>query len=174
MSAKGRRFKIIFFIRNLTLVEDIKEWLLPGLIFKEDDESLQFKAAAHQQLSVLFLKERKEEQSLEQNIAAYHTLKRLGTERKFETKDYLPVVKENPKYPSVAFKKNITGYVILEYTVTKIGSVEDISVLDSEPRKVFDKAAVNAAKKYRYLPRIVDGEPIEVPGVKTRITFDIQ
>jgi TonB family protein len=143
-------------------------------LFKEDDESLQFKAAAHQQLSVLFLKERKEEQSLEQNIAAYHTLKRLGTERKFETKDYLPVVKENPKYPSVAFKKNITGYVILEYTVTKIGSVEDISVLDSEPRKIFDKAAVNAAKKYRYLPRIVDGEPIEVPDVKTRITFDIQ
>ena len=143
-------------------------------LFKEDDESLQFKAAAHQQLSVLFLKERKEEQSLEQNIAAYHTLKGLGTERKFETKDYVPVVKENPNYPRAAFKKNITGYVILEYTVTKIGSVEDISVLDSEPRKIFDKAAVDAAKKYRYLPRIVDGKPIEVPGVKTRITFDIQ
>ena len=143
-------------------------------LFKEDDESLQFKAAAHQQLSVLFLKERKEEQSLEQNIAAYHTLKKLGTERKFETKDYVPVVKENPKYPRAAFTKNITGYVILEYTVTKIGSVEDISVLDSEPRKIFDKAAVNAAQKYRYLPRIVDGKPIEVPGVKTRITFDIQ
>ena len=86
----------------------------------------------------------------------------------------MPVVKENAKYPRVAFKKHITGYVILEYTVTKIGSAKDISVLDSEPRKIFDKAAVNAAKKYRYLPRIVDGKPIEVPGVKTRITFDIQ
>jgi hypothetical protein len=38
MSSKRRRFKIIFFIRNPTLVEDIEEWLLPGLIFKEDDE----------------------------------------------------------------------------------------------------------------------------------------
>jgi hypothetical protein len=38
VATKGRRFEIIFFICNLTLIKDIKEWLLPSLIFKEDDE----------------------------------------------------------------------------------------------------------------------------------------
>ena len=141
--------------------------------FGEDDISLQFKAATHQQLSILLLKQRKEEQSLEQNIAAYDVLRKLGTQPGFQIKDYVPVVKENPKYPRRAYDKKITGYVILEYTVTEIGSVRDISIVDSKPGKTFDKAAIRAAEKYRYLPRIIKGKPVEVPNVRTRINFDI-
>ena len=142
-------------------------------LFKEDNESLQFKAAAQQQLSVLFLKQGNDNQSLEQNIAAYETLKELGIQREFNAMDYTPVIKENPTYPTAAARNGVSGYVILEYAVTKTGAVEDISVIDSKPTGIFDEAAIEAAQKYRYMPRIVDGKPIDVPGVKTRITFEI-
>ena len=83
------------------------------------------------------------------------------------------MVKDNPEYPRVAQRKGISGYVILQYTVTETGTVEDITVLQSNPEGVFDEAARQAAIKYRYLPRIVDGEPTQVSGVKTRITFEM-
>ena len=83
------------------------------------------------------------------------------------------MVKDNPEYPKVAQRKNISGYVILQYTVTETRTVEDITVLRSSPEGVFDEAARQAAIKYRYLPRIVDGEPTRITGVKTRITFEM-
>ena len=124
-------------------------------------------------MSVLFLKQGNDNQSLEQNMAAYETLKELGIQREFNAMDYTPVIKENPKYPTAAARNGVSGYVILEYAVTKTGAVEDISVIDSKPTGIFDEAAIEAAQKYRYMPRIVDGKPIDVPGVKTRITFEI-
>jgi protein TonB len=39
---------------------------------------------------------------------------------------------------------------------------------------LFDRAAERAVLKFKYKPRVVDGEPVEVPGVKTRISFQIE
>ena len=141
-------------------------------LFENDDESLQYKAAAQQRVSVLLLKQERDEESFAQNAAAYETLKLLGAQREFDIEAFFPVVKDNPEYPRVAQRKGISGYVILQYTVTETGTVEDITVLQSSPEGVFDEAARQAAIKYRYLPRIVDGEPTQVSGVKTRITFE--
>ena len=38
----------------------------------------------------------------------------------------------------------------------------------------FEQAAIEAALKFKYKPRTVDGEPIEVPGVQNRITFTLK
>ncbi len=150
------------------------KWLLELIpLFEDDDESLQYKAAAQQRVSVLLLKQERDEESFAQNAAAYETLKILGAQREFDIEAFFPVVKDNPEYPRVAQRKGISGYVILQYTVTETGTVEDITVLQSSPEGVFDEAARQAAIKYRYLPRIVDGEPTQVTGVKTRITFEM-
>jgi protein TonB len=87
--------------------------------------------------------------------------------------EYLPIVKVAPQYPRRAVNKGIEGYVLLEYTVTKQGSVKDPVVIESEPGTIFDKAAINSALRYKYKPRVIDGQPVEVPGVRTKIKFQL-
>ena len=88
--------------------------------------------------------------------------------------EYLPIVKVTPIYPRRALSRGIEGYVIVEFTVTKQGTTKDIHVVESKPSGIFDRAAMQAAAKFKYKPRIVDGQPIEVPGVQNKITFEIE
>jgi protein TonB len=85
--------------------------------------------------------------------------------------EYLPIVKVAPQYPRRALQRGIEGFVLLEFTVTKQGSVKNPKVIESQPPRIFDRSAIKAAAKFKYKPRVVDGEPIEVPGVRNRITF---
>jgi periplasmic protein TonB len=84
--------------------------------------------------------------------------------------EYLPIVKVAPNYPRGALSRGLEGDVLLEYTVTRQGSVRDPVVLESTS-PVFDQAAIESALRYKYKPRVVDGEAIEVPGVRTRVVF---
>ncbi len=86
--------------------------------------------------------------------------------------EYLPIVKVAPKYPSRAAARGTEGYCTVEYTVTKTGETRDIQVVDC-PQSVFARASVQAAEKFKYKPRVVDGDPIEVPGVRNRFTFQM-
>jgi len=87
--------------------------------------------------------------------------------------EYLPIVKVAPVYPSRALSRGLEGYVIVEFTVTRQGTVRDPVVVESSS-SLFDRAAVEAALKFKYKPRVIDGEPVEVPGVRNKITFEIQ
>ena len=88
--------------------------------------------------------------------------------------EYLPIVKVQPIYPRRAQSRGIEGYVIVEFTVTKSGTTKDLRVVESDPPGIFDKASLAAAAKFKYKPRIVDGQPIEVPGVQNKITFELE
>jgi len=88
--------------------------------------------------------------------------------------DYLPIVKVAPVYPRRAVDRGIEGYVIVEFTVTKTGAVRDPRVVECEPSTIFNKAALDAALKFKYKPRIVNGEAIEVHGVLNKITFKLE
>lgn len=85
--------------------------------------------------------------------------------------EYLPIVKVAPIYPRRALSRGIEGYVIVEFTVTKQGSVRNPVVVDAQPQGVFDQAAKEAAKKFKYKPRVIDGVATEVAGVQNKITF---
>ena len=88
--------------------------------------------------------------------------------------EYLPIVKVAPVYPRRAQTRGIEGYVLLEFVVTRTGAVRDPVVLESKPPGIFDRAALNAALKFKYKPKVVNGEPIDVAGVRNRITFELQ
>ncbi len=89
--------------------------------------------------------------------------------------DFLPIVKVAPIYPRRALTRGIEGHVILEFTVTRVGTVKDVKVVESVPdSKIFHKAAIEAALKFKYKPRIIDGQPVEVPGVRNKFTFRIE
>jgi len=88
--------------------------------------------------------------------------------------DYLPIVKVAPIYPRRAQARGIQGYVIVEFTVSKNGSVKNAKVVKAVPEGIFDQAAIDAAMKFKYKPRVVDGVAMEVAGVQNRISFEIE
>jgi TonB family protein len=77
-----------------------------------------------------------------------------------------------PDYPPTALAQHVSGSVTLEFTVNVRGETRDIHVLESLPTGVFDQAAINAVKHWRYAPMVVDGAAVEVP-VKTRMRFEL-
>ena len=88
--------------------------------------------------------------------------------------EYLPIVKVAPIYPRRAQSRGISGYCIVEYTVTTSGAIRDPQPVDCEPAGVFENASVKAALKFKYKPRVVDGEPIEVAGVQNKFTYELE
>ena len=87
--------------------------------------------------------------------------------------DYLPIVRVAPVYPARALSRGLEGYVDMSFTVTAAGTVTNPIVLFSTS-SLFERAATRAVLKFKYKPRVVDGIPVEVSGVKTRISFQIE
>jgi protein TonB len=87
--------------------------------------------------------------------------------------DYLPIVRVAPVYPARALSRGIEGYVDMSFTVTTTGTVKD-PIVEFSTSSLFDRSATRAVLKFKYKPRVVDGVPVDVPGVKTRISFQIE
>jgi protein TonB len=86
--------------------------------------------------------------------------------------DYLPIVKVAPIYPQRAQSRGIEGYCTVQYTVTRQGTVKDVVVLEEDcTSSLFHRASVQAALKFKYKPRVIDGQAVEVPGVRNRFTY---
>ena len=77
-----------------------------------------------------------------------------------------------PEYPATALAQHIAGIVVLEYTVDTSGETRDVHVVEATPPGVFDQAAINAVKHWRYAPLLVDGAAVEVP-VRSRMRFEL-
>jgi protein TonB len=78
-----------------------------------------------------------------------------------------------PEYPQGAMAQHIAGSVTLEYTVDTRGEPRDIHVVEATPPGVFDESAINAVKRWRYAPMVVDGTTVEVPAVRARVRFEL-
>jgi protein TonB len=87
--------------------------------------------------------------------------------------EYMPIVRVVPMYPRQAALLGIEGYVIVKFTVTTTGSVRDAVIVEST-NAIFNRAAVQAASKFKYKPRMVDGQPVEVHDVHTKLTFEFE
>ncbi len=66
-----------------------------------------------------------------------------------------------PSFPVVARERGITGWVEIQFTVKTDGSVDDINVVGAQPVGVFEQAALDAARKWRYKPVERDGRAVE-------------
>lgn len=76
-----------------------------------------------------------------------------------------------PKYPPDAQIRGISGWVKLIFTVAADGTTRDIRVTAADPPGVFDAAAIEAAQRFLYAPRVENGAPVDRPNVETEITF---
>ena len=73
--------------------------------------------------------------------------------------------------PDFAIVRRIDGHVVVRYTITKEGRVRDAEVIESDPPGVFDRSALSAVRRYRFEPVTEDGEPVEVTGVRRKISY---
>ncbi len=92
--------------------------------------------------------------------------------------EYLPIVKVAPQYPRRAAQRGVEGFCTVEFTVTVTGATRDVIVLegtkkDGSPTTMFNSASIKAAKKFKYKPRVEDGVPIEVAGVRNRFVYEM-
>lgn len=75
--------------------------------------------------------------------------------------DLIPIVQIEPQYPREALTGCTGGVVNLHFTVLEDGSVEDPSVISSDPPRLFDRSALRAIVRWKFKPRIVDGRPVK-------------
>jgi protein TonB len=72
----------------------------------------------------------------------------------------VPVFKIAPKYPRKAAQNRIEGWVKVEFIITEKGTVTDAVIVDSQPRRTFDRSVIQSIHKWRFKPKIVDGRPV--------------
>jgi protein TonB len=87
--------------------------------------------------------------------------------------EYLPIVKVAPIYPNRALSRGIEGWCIVEYTVTRNGTTGNGKVVECTS-SLFANASLKASAKFKYKPRVINGTPIDVPGVQHKITFELE
>ena len=81
--------------------------------------------------------------------------------------DVLPIVRIDPQWPREALAKGIEGYVVVEVTIASDGSVRGASIIESVPKRMFDRNVIRAVLKWKFKPRIINGVPVERKAVQT-------
>jgi TonB family protein len=81
------------------------------------------------------------------------------------------LIRVEPRYPTWAESVGMQGWVVLEVTIAADGSVADARVRDAWPGDLFHEVALDAVRKWRYLPELVDGRPVTRKGLKVRLEF---
>lgn len=88
-------------------------------------------------------------------------------------RDTVPVVRVEPMYPARAAQRRIEGWVVVEFSIGKMGTVGNVKVVKSEPGTVFDRAALSSVRKWKYKPRVNNGVAVATDGHQTKITFKL-
>jgi protein TonB len=65
-----------------------------------------------------------------------------------------------PIYPAIAKAARIQGTVVIEATISRAGTIENLQVTDGPP--MLRQAAIDAVAAARYRPFLLNGQPVEV------------
>lgn len=104
----------------------------------------------------------------------------------FRDGDYIPLFKVQPIYPRRAKERNMEGYVIVAFTITESGTIEEAYVMEGKCRSasnragefnecsMFNSATLRAAAKLKYKPTVRDGRAVAVADVPHKFTFELE
>jgi TonB family protein len=68
-----------------------------------------------------------------------------------------PLIQIQPAYPASARARGLEGYVVVEFKLSPFGNVEEPRVVEAKPTRIFDQAALQAVRRWRY-PGALEGE----------------
>ena len=104
----------------------------------------------------------------------------------FRDGDYIPLFKVQPIYPRRAKERNMEGYVIVAFTITESGTIEEPYVIEGMCRSaanregsfrectMFNSATIRAASKLKYKPTVRDGRAVAVSDVPHKFSFELE
>ena len=76
-----------------------------------------------------------------------------------------------PTYPAIARASRTSGAVVLQATISRTGTIENLRVMSGPP--MLRQAALDAVKQWRYRPYMLNGQPVEVEtAVEVDFTLD--
>lgn len=91
-----------------------------------------------------------------------------------QTQQVMPLHREDPNYPRKALQRGIEGYVVVSFDIGLAGKPENINIEESNPSRVFNREALNAIKKWKYQPMMVNGVAKVRLGQRVKLEFKIQ
>ena len=91
----------------------------------------------------------------------------------FPDGDYFVLLRAAPEYPPNALREGRGGRVQVQFTITKYGTVADATVIESSDKE-FEATAILAVSRWKFMPRVVNGQRVEVRDVATVIRFELQ
>tara|TARA_Y100001936_G_scaffold150962_1_gene147209 strand:- start:49 stop:687 length:639 start_codon:yes stop_codon:yes gene_type:complete len=109
-----------------------------------------------------------------------------GSGSLFRDGEYIPLFKVQPVYPRRAQERGTEGYVIVAFTITESGTIEDPYVIEGKCRSannrdgeyndcsMFNSATIRAALKLKYAPEIMDGKAVAVEDVQHKFSFEME
>jgi protein TonB len=65
-----------------------------------------------------------------------------------------------PVYPPIAKAARVSGTVVLQATISKAGTIENLRVIGGPA--MLQQAAMDAVRQWRYKPYLLNNEPVEV------------
>lgn len=88
-------------------------------------------------------------------------------------RQYLPIAKAPPVYPQRALDSGVQGECTVSYDVDPNGRVVSPQVA-GQCHPLFIRPSLEAAKRFRYRPRIVDGQAVTVRGIQNTFHYRIE
>lgn len=82
------------------------------------------------------------------------------------------IITVQPVYPAAAARSGHEGTVVVQFDVAASGAVINVAVIGTSNR-IFNKAAIDAAYKFRYKARVVDGTPVATHSVRKLFRFEM-
>jgi periplasmic protein TonB len=76
-----------------------------------------------------------------------------------------------PQYPAIPRTIRLEGTVVLQATISKSGTIENLRVVSGPP--MLQQAALDAVAQWRYRPYLLNGQPIEVETT-VNVEFKLQ
>ena len=83
----------------------------------------------------------------------------------------VPIESPSPRYPARALRRGESGEVLLRIHVDPRGEPSQVEVASSSGSRDLDRAALAAARRWRFRPAMRDGMPVD-GVVNVPITFD--
>lgn len=85
----------------------------------------------------------------------------------------MPLYRVEPRYPSSALRQGAEGYVVMSFTIDPTGRAVDVKVEQANPRRLFEREAIRALRKWKYQPKVVEGKAIAQLGQTVRLEFKL-
>jgi len=87
--------------------------------------------------------------------------------------NYEAITKKAPEYPRRAVERRIEGFAKVQFTIDTNGEIKDPVIIESKPRRIFDRAAIRALSGFQYEPCMVDNVAVEITNLSVKFSFNL-